>query len=975
MSNRKKVRKTKTPKIKKPFNWKNFFVILISGIVVIGLIVGIIGVAVLFNMVSSAPDVDMNAFESQQSSQLVDRDGNVYSEIGYEIRTNVTYEDLPSSLVDALIAVEDSRFFDHPGFDVARFAKAMIENVKSMSFSQGGSTITMQLVKNSYFVAEGSGGAVKSVERKVQEIALAMQVESQTNKKSIIEFYLNKISFGGTGNIRGVQQASQYYFGKDVSELTLSESALIAGILNNPFRYDPFRNLDYATSRRNTVLNLMVYHGYITEQEANLAKAIKVEDLLVDSSNNRGSGEGNPYQAYVDAVVAEVKELTGKDPTVVPMTIYTAMDRSAQEVVDQIQAGELIEFPDEKLEIGIASINNSTGEIVAIGGGRNYADGGSLLFNHATDQYNQPGSTVKPFLSYALAFEYLGWSTSHVVIDQPIVYRGTSKVIKNANGVYNGQVILTDAVGTSLNTPAMQALQEVIDNQGRTLVAEYLISLGFSKVTVENFDTGYAIGGSTFQANCVELASAQATMMNYGSHIEPHTVLRIEFADGSAPIEPVYTPTQVISEEAAYLTTELYYNNVYGSYSNYMQILKRNFPTYAKTGTSNWGEEAKQYGIPVGNSKDRWMIASTSEYTTAVWTGYEKAYSDYYWTNSKARKNIPGNINSIMIDTLAKISTPKKIEQPSGVVEITHILGTFPYASLIEGQTDYIITGKIKQIFATLVEPQSSSIEPLADFQPTLDTNGNIKLQWSDYPDPSKLSVASTTLDMSQELGGKYIEAYGTRLFDWTWLYGAIKYEAEVYVDDVLIKTITSSSSTAEDTMKLTPGSTIRIVGYYVYENSKTRSNEKTVVFNVADEPVTLTAPADSATIDSINQWLTTNGLTNVEYKTQESSSIKVPQNKIEMEVDGQVQIINAVPITMKLSEWRAKKITVTTIMPKEETPSGPTIENCKEEYVNKDGITYCNVCNDGLVPSEDKKSCVVDTSGGTGDSDEGSGN
>ena len=294
--------KKKTVKRRK-INAKNMATIIVSVIVVLGLIGGSAGMVMIGSMIKDAPKIDINNFESKESTQILDKDGNLIQDIGQQIRTNVSYEDMPTSLVDAFVAVEDSRYFEHNGFDLPRFAKAFLTNLKTLSFSQGGSTFTMQLVKNTYFTNDETGemaarSKLAGVKRKVQEIFLAMQLEKQTNKKRIFELYLNKLNFGGSGNIRGVQKAAEYYFGKDVSELNLSESALLAGIINRPNAYNPFKNLDYATDRRNTVLNLMQRHGYITKQEAELAKSIKIEDQLVDSSVSKGSTDGGtPYQS------------------------------------------------------------------------------------------------------------------------------------------------------------------------------------------------------------------------------------------------------------------------------------------------------------------------------------------------------------------------------------------------------------------------------------------------------------------------------------------------------------------------------------------------------------------------------------------------------------------------------------------------------------------------------------------------------
>ena len=257
--------KKKTVKRRK-INAKNMATIIVSVIVILGLIGGSVGMVMIGSMINDAPKIDINNFESKESTQILDKDGNLIQDIGQQIRTNVSYQDMPTSLVDAFVAVEDSRYFEHNGFDLPRFAKAFLTNLKTLSFSQGGSTFTMQLVKNTYFTNDETGemaarSKLAGVKRKVQEIFLAMQLEKQTNKKRIFELYLNKLNFGGSGNIRGVQKAAEYYFGKDVSELNLSESALLAGIINRPNAYNPFKNLDYATDRRNTVLNLMQRHG------------------------------------------------------------------------------------------------------------------------------------------------------------------------------------------------------------------------------------------------------------------------------------------------------------------------------------------------------------------------------------------------------------------------------------------------------------------------------------------------------------------------------------------------------------------------------------------------------------------------------------------------------------------------------------------------------------------------------------------
>ena len=405
---------------------------------VTGLVVGTIGVNYILGVANDAPELNPDDFTAAQSSKIYDAQGNVIANIGLQIRENITYEDLPQSVIDAFVAIEDSRFFEHNGFDIPRFTKAIFENLKTMSFSQGGSTFTMQLVKGTYFETE-EATAVRSglagVNRKIQEIKVALQAEKVISKKEILTYYLNKINYGVPKNRRGIQTAAQFYFGKDISEVGLLEAALLAGVINAPNLFSPVNNLDLAEKRAHTVLDLMVYHGYITKTEAELAKSIPLENLIVGELSNKTSTVS--HQAYVDAVVDEVIALTGKDPVLVPMRIYTAMDESLQNKFEQIQNGEdpNILWPNDVIQTAMVTLDNKTGQILAIGGGRFYE--GERLFNRVTDMKRQPGSSAKLILTYPLAFENLGWSTVHTLEDKPIRYAGLEDVIiKNFDNVY-----------------------------------------------------------------------------------------------------------------------------------------------------------------------------------------------------------------------------------------------------------------------------------------------------------------------------------------------------------------------------------------------------------------------------------------------------------------------------------------------------------------------------------------------------------
>ena len=859
---------------KKKTNKVNLFAIIVSAIACIGLLCLAVGLVVLVSMLKSKPTLEINDFINSESSIIYDYEGNEIAELGTTIRENISYDDIPNVTVDAFVAVEDSRYFQHNGFDVPRFAKAFLENLRTLSFGQGGSTFTMQLVKNTYFTNDETGeqasrSGTSGIKRKVQEIALAMELEKhpEINKKTIFELYLNKLNFGGNRNIRGIEKASEYYFGKHVSELNLDESALLAGVINAPNAYNPFNNLENATNRRNEVLYLMNYHGYITDEEYALAKTVKVEDLLADETKQKGGNDStSPYQSYIDEVVSEVYETTGKDPYTTGMKIYTYMNKEIQTVMDSIQNGtyEGIVFPDDEFELASICINNQTGAIVGILGGRNYADGGSLLLNHATEQFKQPGSSIKPILDYVLAFENLGWSTSHVIVDKPIVYPGTSVIISNSNGTYAGQVTLKDALGNSLNTPAIQTLQQVIDAKGSEYVVDYLNAMGFN-ISLANFDVQCGIGGNKISVSCLQMAAAQGALLNGGQYTKPHTISRIEFLDGKAPITPVYTSVQPVSAEASFMISTLLQSNVSGGYANLMQILIDDYPVYAKTGTTDWADSGVDYGIPVGAIKDAWMIGSTTEYSVATWIGYERAQKDKqsYITLNDYLGNIQGKTTNAILDTTVyQFGTPAVLNKPDGVVGITHILGTYPYAAPIENMdSKYITTGYIKKEYAKLVNPTEATVQPMSA-DPTISFNmqdKKINIVWPTYPDEKAMSVAEDTMDISlTRSDGSVIASYtGRRLFDYSWVYGPIRYKADIKVNNETVSTVSSETNNNTFEVDALPGSTITACAYYAYENLNLSSSQRCISTTVEDQDVTITIPA---IYDELQSYLTGKG-------------------------------------------------------------------------------------------------------------------
>ncbi len=839
--------------------------IVVSAFVVIGLAGTAVASLIITDILVETPTLNVDDFISPDSTKIYDADGELIADIGFHLRENITYEQMPQSLIDAFVAVEDSRFFIHNGFDLPRFTKALIENLQSGSFGQGGSTFTMQLVKNTYFVTEETLAA-RTIDRKFQEIALAIELENSLSKKRILELYVNKVNYG-VPNSLGIQNASLYYFGKEVEELTLSESAFLAGVINAPNLNNPYRSLESGTRRRNVVLDLMVRHGYITTEEARQAKSIKLEDLLI--GNQRNLGEAIPYQSYIDVVVEEVIKLTGKDPYIVPMTIYTHMNREMQETTEAIANEETnVEFGHDLIQMASMSMDHSTGQIIAISGGRNYT--GQRVLNRATQSFNQMGSAIKPVLSYALAFEYLGYSTSHVIRDEPIIYRGSNTIIRNFDRRYAGDITLEVALAQSRNIPAVKILQDVVDTIGVSRVVEYMNSAGFPRMTTSSFNLSYALG--SFEASVLEMSGAFGMLLNQGVYIQPHTVARIEFKDGTEPVVPSYASTRALSSEAAYLSSHQMERAVSGGYANYMGMLNRSYPVYAKTGTTDWGTDGVRWGIPEGAAKEYWIVGGTSKYINVVWIGFDRAEAgEGTWlTSNIANRNLRGNIMKILLDKQDKIASSPftAIPRPSGVVDITHILGTFPYANVIEGMNENLITsGMIKREFANLTQLTVPDPDQLNNMEATLSVSGNtntVNVSMTSYPSPEQMQVASSTLQMEIQAGGRVESHTGVRLFHPSWIYGPIQYVATVNVNNNRYVEVSSSNDiTITFDGQLTTN--IEVCGFYAYEyHLDSRSNQ---VCQTIDHTTASVLVPNFQTLSEFQSWASTYNITNVTYQ------------------------------------------------------------------------------------------------------------
>jgi penicillin-binding protein 1A len=630
-------------------------------VVFIGFIIGMLAMGTFFIYIAiAAPKFDPNELYASEATIIYDNKGDEIAKLGSEKREKITYDELPEVFVDALVATEDSRFFQHNGFDLPRFAKATFGQIIGSSGAGGASTLTMQVSKNAFTSSEDQG--IKGIIRKFTDIYLSIfQIEKNYTKQEIIEFYVNNNLLGG--NNYGVEQASLAYFGKSAKDMNLSEAALIAGIFKAPNTYNPLINPENAAYRRGVVLSLMVRHGYITEEEADAANAISVEDLIATGS---GTGDDTKYQGFVDTVVAEIKEDTGFNPYTTSMEIYTTMDTEKQDAINKIMSGETFNWENDVVQAGITVLDTKTGAVVAVGTNRDSSASG--LLNHATFQNQtrrQIGSTAKPLYDYGPAIEYNNATPGQLVADEEYSYSdGTN--IQNFDGNYQGVITYRTALAGSRNIPALKVFQSV----KKTNIIEFATNLGLSpEVSGNSLHEAHAIGGYNGESP-MTVAGAYAAFGNGGTYNEPYSYTKLVYRDSGEEYENEKVSNKAMSEATAYIVQDMLVTTASSALLGYSNVNGWKFS--AKTGTSNFSEETKTANGLAGDAiNDLWVAAFNDECTISVWYGYDKIYSDHYthfgnmqhaalfnavaksvWTRSTNIKK-PDSVVSVAVETQA----------------------------------------------------------------------------------------------------------------------------------------------------------------------------------------------------------------------------------------------------------------------------------------------------------------------------------
>ena len=581
-----------------------FFLLLILG----GLVFGYYA--------SKAPTLSEKDLVATTSSKIYDNQNNLIADLGAEKRINVKTNEIPTDLVNAIVAIEDHRFFNHRGVDFIRIGGAFFSNLRGGR--QGGSTLTQQLIKLTYFSTSSSD---QTLSRKIQEAWLATQLEQKATKQEILTYYINKV-YMSNGNY-GMQTAARSYYAKDLKDLSLPQVALLAGMPQAPNQYDPYTNPEAALQRRNLVLKEMLDMKSITNEQYESAVNTPVTDGLQSLT-----GSSN-YPAYMDnylkEVIQQVEEETGYNVLTTGMDVYTNVDTAAQKRLwDIYNSDEYVNYPDNELQVASTIIDVTNGKVIAQLGSRHQSSNVSFGTNQAVETNRDWGSTMKPISDYAPAIEYEEYNSTGVTIpDTPYNFPGTNTQIYNWDRQYYGNISMVYALQQSRNVPAVRALEKV----GLKKAQKFLSSIGIDypeMVYANAISSNTSDSSNKYGASSEKMAAAYATFANGGTYYKPQYVNRVVFSDGTTKNFDT-SGTRVMKEATAYMMTDML-KSVITAGTGYNANISGLYHA-GKTGTSNYADNelkklTKDYNYSSIVTPDELFVGYTTQYSMAVWTGY-----------------------------------------------------------------------------------------------------------------------------------------------------------------------------------------------------------------------------------------------------------------------------------------------------------------------------------------------------------------
>lgn len=657
--------------------------------------------------VSSVPKLTENKLQSTNSSKIYDANGSLIADLGAEKRESASTDEIPTTLVNAITSIEDKRFFTHRGIDVYRIMGAAVNNLRRSS-TQGGSTLDQQLIKLAYFSTNTSDQTLK---RKSQEIWLSLQMERQFTKQEILTFYINKVYMGN--GYYGMKTAAKSYFGKDLSDLSVAQAALLAGIPQAPTQYDPYANPDAAKERRNTVLSEMYEDKNISKEEYEQAKATDVSDGLLPLTKKAS------YEPYLDNYIKQVIEQVSTDANAdiysAGLDVYTNLNPDIQKYIWNVyNTNDYVYYPNDSLQVASTIIDVTNGRVVAQLGSRHQDENIALGTNQAVQTDRDWGSAMKPITDYAPAIEKgVYTNTGTTVYDNPYNFPGSSTPVYNWDRKYYGSISLTYALQQSRNVTAVKALQAV----GLEYAQSFLKDLG---IEYPEMYYSNAISSSTtssdpkYGASSEKMAAAYAAFANGGTYYKPSYIKSIKFEDGSTKSFDS-KGVEAMSPQTAYMMSSMLKQVMTGGSATEAYV-PGTFNA-GKTGTSNYDDDEyykvqKESGVYAYLMvPDESFVGYNTKYAMAIWTGYKNRKTPLHDSDLDIAKQIYGVTSGYLNQMYGAGS--EDFDMPSGVYN------NGSYVFLTGSSTSNVYTGSLgtSSSSSSLDSSQSSDSSSSQDSQ------------------------------------------------------------------------------------------------------------------------------------------------------------------------------------------------------------------------------------------------------------------
>ncbi len=694
----------------------------ILGLIILAVVGGLSGAGLFAYYASSAPKVTNAALVGTSQTKFLDRDGNVFYSTGSK-RESARQSEIPKQMRMAIVSIEDRRFYKHHGVDPRRILGAAFANITGSSLGlQGGSTLTQQLIKLTAFSTKSSDQTLK---RKAQEAWLALKLEKQYSKNQILTLYMNKVYMGN--GVYGMKTAADYYFNKDLSDLTVPQIAFLAGLPQSPSGYDPYSNPKGATNRRNEVLTAMANNGVISQTEAKEYRNTPITDGLAKehASLDTEDEDNKVDDAYITSVRNKLTDL-GYDLNKDGLVVQTNLDSKVQQrAYDVTNTNDYVQWTDDMMQVGLTVTDPNNGQVIAQIGGRKQS---SLQgTNRATNTGRSSGSTAKPLVDYGPAVENLDWSTNHSLNDAPYVYPGSNIPVYNADRQYQGNITMRKALALSRNIPAIKTLQEVgYDNS-----AKFLNGLGIP-IKSDELVASSAIG---INVSSEQEAAAFSAFDNGGTYYEPQYISKITDQSGAVK-EFKDSGKQAMKGSTAFMLTNMMKSVITDSYAKII-----NTSDYAQAGKTGVTAYDDKLNMPDGSASDAWFTGYTKQAAISVWTGYDqpnepghslaageqqfiplrvyKALMDYIMSNANADGTdweMPNSVKSTTINGIkeysvvgANTSAEKVISQPVRRTPTTPRRSSSSSSSVVQEPSSSSSEAEEPASSSTSEQPESSS--------------------------------------------------------------------------------------------------------------------------------------------------------------------------------------------------------------------------------------------------------------------------